>query len=145
MYVYDRAAFSDSRRRCMLLFYPISTEKLCMKRKKKKDRCVQEDGYTGCESPGMDSASLFALLLYKSSKCSQWAEIRVAQERWEDSQDDLDICDLDFFTADGGRTSIVGRIPSRTDVTLGMILCLDRWTQKQILTFMKLPIPARML
>jgi hypothetical protein len=62
MYVYDRAAFSKTRRRCMLLFYPISTEKQCMKTIQEKDMFVQEDGYTGCENPWVGSAFAFSFV-----------------------------------------------------------------------------------
>lgn len=68
-------------------------------------------------------------------------------ERKVDSQDDLDKRTLRDFWLTGdpwpteGRTSIVGRIPSRTEVTRGKILCIDFWS----LTLIKLPIPAQKL
>ena len=58
-----------------------------------------------------------------------------------DSQDDLDKRTLLDFWPTEGRTSIVGRIPSRTEVTRGNMLCVDFWS----LTLIKLPIPAQKL
>lgn len=60
-------------------------------------------------------------------------------DRWVDSHDDLDIYDFGALRLAEGLTSIVGKIPSRTDATRGNML------RFKALTFMKLPIPAHML